>query len=314
MSGLELAEKIIEVSCNTEIVFVTVHNQYALDAFKLNAIDYILKPLSFENVSKVIDRLKRIKPHQHSPQETADKGRIFCFEKFLVYGVGSETAIMWRTTKTEELFAFLVQNVNKTVSRVKITQALWPEYSEEKSIMYLHTTIYNLKKTLLSAEIDFGLIFVNGGYQLTLPYVYIDTVEFFALVNSALASSNSSIKGYESAYNLYKGRYLNENEYIWSQNKGDEYAALYHSLVAEMCKHYAGNDDYTSAESILQKALILEPIDDSLNEMLLYLYLQKQDKAAFVKHYNKIKTVYNDELGIDLNSRMRDLYYRASKL
>ncbi|MEA4929890.1 MAG: BTAD domain-containing putative transcriptional regulator [Candidatus Limiplasma sp.] len=107
---------------------------------------------------------------------------------------------------------------------------------------------------------------------------------------------------------------MNENEYIWSQNKGDEYAALYHQLVAEMCKQYTGNHDYTSAESILQKALKLEPIDDSLNEMLLDLYLQKQDKAAFVKHYKKIKTVYNDELGIELNSKMRDLYHRASKL
>lgn len=169
MSGLELAEKMIDISCDTEIVFVTAHNQYALDAFKLNAIDYILKPLSFENVSKVIDRLKKIKPHQYSPQTTTDKGRIYCFEKFLVYGVGSETAIMWRTSKTEELFAFLVQNVNKIISRVKIIQALWPEYDEEKSIMYLHTTIYNLKKHCFPQRLTSGCFLSTAAISLLYP-------------------------------------------------------------------------------------------------------------------------------------------------
>jgi two-component SAPR family response regulator len=314
MSGLELAEKIVEICRDIEIVFVTVHNQYALDAFKLNAIDYILKPLSYENVLNVIGKLKKMKPHQYSPQNSTDKGRICCFEKFLVYGVGSDTAIMWRTSKTEELFAFLVQNINKIISRLKITQALWPEYEEEKSTVYLHTTIYNLKKTLLAAEIDFGLIFINGGYQLTLPYAYIDAVEFTTLVNAAHTDSGSSIQGYEAAYNLYKGRYLDENEYTWSQNKGDEYATLYDRLVTEMYKLYTDNGNYTSAETLLQKALIINPIDDRLNEMLLSFYLQKKDKAAFVKHYNKAKTAYYDELGLELNSNMRVLYDRAIKL
>src|SRR5690554_3694966 len=44
MNGLELAEKILEVNPKVEIVFVTAFNQYAVQAFELNALDYIVKP------------------------------------------------------------------------------------------------------------------------------------------------------------------------------------------------------------------------------------------------------------------------------
>ncbi|WP_435623534.1 LytR/AlgR family response regulator transcription factor [Flagellimonas sp.] len=38
------------------IIFVTAYNQYAVDAFEQNAIDYILKPYTFERVQKALDK------------------------------------------------------------------------------------------------------------------------------------------------------------------------------------------------------------------------------------------------------------------
>ncbi len=314
MTGLELAEKIIESSCDIEIVFVTSHNQYALEAFQVNAIDYILKPLSYENVLRVISRLKKIKPAPCSLPMGTDKGRIYCFDKFLVYGAGSNTTIKWRTSKTEELFALLVQNIGKIISRLKIIQALWPEFDEKKSTIYLHTTIYNLKKTLLLEKINFELVFINGGYQLTLPDVYIDTAEFKTIAKAELTASNSSIQGYESAYNLYKGIYLSENEYTWAQDKGDEYRIIFQQLVSEMNKLYISKCDYANAERVLQCALSIDPVDDGFNEMLLSLFLYKKDKAAFIKQYNKARTIYNDELGLDLNQNMCRLFDKVKEL
>ncbi len=314
MSGLELAEKIVESSCDIEIVFVTSHNQYALEAFQVNAIDYILKPLSYENVLRVISRLKKIKPEPGSLPMDTDKGRIYCFDKFLVYGAGSNTAIKWRTSKTEELFALLVQNIDKIVTTWWILQALWPEFDDKKSTTHLHTTIYNLKKALLAAKINFKLVFINGGYQLTLPDVYIDTIEFKTIVSLENISSASSIQSYETALSLYKGRYLDKNKYAWAQNNSDEYAIIYQRLISEMNKLYRSKHDFTKAEKVLQNALAIDPTDDNFNEMLLSLFLQKRDKAAFVKQYNRIKAIYHDTLGIDLNPCMRYLFDKAIML
>lgn len=43
---------------NFEIVFVTAYDEYAIKAFKLNAIDYILKPISIAELKNAIVKLK----------------------------------------------------------------------------------------------------------------------------------------------------------------------------------------------------------------------------------------------------------------
>lgn len=314
MSGLELAEKIIEAGIDIEIVFVTAYNKYALEAFRVNAIDYILKPLSSDDISQTITRLKKVRPSQDSPQMPADKGRIYCFGRLLVYGAGCGKAVKWRTSKAEELFAFMLQNLNNEVSKWIITQVLWPECETEKLNVHLHTTIYIIKKTLLSANIKFDFTFTNGRYKLELPDVYIDAAEFEAITNAEITLSAASIERYKKALCVYKGNYLEENEYLWSQSKAEEYSLRYRSLVSEFAKFYTTKTDYTNAEKILQKALTKAPLDDDLNEMLLKLFFIKKDNASLVMHYNKIKELYEAELGIAPNATMQDLFNRAFEL
>ena len=45
VNGLELSQKILDINDNINIVFLTAFNQYAVEAFELQAMDYILKPL-----------------------------------------------------------------------------------------------------------------------------------------------------------------------------------------------------------------------------------------------------------------------------
>src|SRR5690554_2962338 len=44
INGLELAEKILEIEPTIIIVFVTAFSEYAVQAFELNTLDYIVKP------------------------------------------------------------------------------------------------------------------------------------------------------------------------------------------------------------------------------------------------------------------------------
>ena len=54
ITGIELAN---EIPATTRFVFVTAYNGYALDAFSLNAVDYLLKPVAPERLAKTIGRL-----------------------------------------------------------------------------------------------------------------------------------------------------------------------------------------------------------------------------------------------------------------
>jgi DNA-binding LytR/AlgR family response regulator len=55
MTGLELARR-IGAACH--VVFVTAYDQYALQAFENAAVDYLLKPVAPERLSKTVTRLK----------------------------------------------------------------------------------------------------------------------------------------------------------------------------------------------------------------------------------------------------------------
>ena len=49
LSGLEFATILPE---NTMIVFTTAFDRYAIDSFKVNTVDYLLKPVSYDNFVK----------------------------------------------------------------------------------------------------------------------------------------------------------------------------------------------------------------------------------------------------------------------
>jgi two-component system LytT family response regulator len=58
---------------NFEIIFVTAYDEYAIRAFKLNAVDYILKPINIDELAKAIEKLhQRIRYRKiinNNPQE-----------------------------------------------------------------------------------------------------------------------------------------------------------------------------------------------------------------------------------------------------
>jgi two-component SAPR family response regulator len=60
IKGIELAERLREIKPDLAIVFITAHQEYSLDAFKLYAFDYILKPIDEERVKSTFQRIYKM--------------------------------------------------------------------------------------------------------------------------------------------------------------------------------------------------------------------------------------------------------------
>ena len=56
LTGVELARRI---DASTHVVFVTAYDQYAVEAFENEAVDYLLKPVTDERLARAVERLKR---------------------------------------------------------------------------------------------------------------------------------------------------------------------------------------------------------------------------------------------------------------
>ena len=77
-NGLWLADQLSQMSCETfippGIIFTTAYNdsEYLLNAIRLSAIDYLIKPVLIENLSLAIERFKKKFDHASSIRSLMD--------------------------------------------------------------------------------------------------------------------------------------------------------------------------------------------------------------------------------------------------
>jgi two-component system, LytTR family, response regulator len=59
LTGFEVARRVVEAGLDSQLVFVTAYDQYAIDAFDVNAVDYLLKPVEPERLATAVERVRR---------------------------------------------------------------------------------------------------------------------------------------------------------------------------------------------------------------------------------------------------------------
>ncbi len=67
MDGIEAAQHAQKLAHKPHIIFTTAFDAYAIKAFDLNAIDYLLKPIRQERLQTAIDKAHALQPNQLAP-------------------------------------------------------------------------------------------------------------------------------------------------------------------------------------------------------------------------------------------------------
>jgi two-component system response regulator LytT len=68
LTGFEVARRLVQADIVPQVVFVTAFDQYAVDAFTVNAVDYLLKPVDLDRLEITLDKVRRrrVVPEQAS--------------------------------------------------------------------------------------------------------------------------------------------------------------------------------------------------------------------------------------------------------
>ena len=66
------------------VVFTTAYSEYAIEGFKLDAIDYLLKPIAFEDFLKASNKLNRIYSMNNNAQSAVEQGEGVCHDCLFV--------------------------------------------------------------------------------------------------------------------------------------------------------------------------------------------------------------------------------------
>jgi two-component system response regulator LytT len=59
LTGFEVARRLVRTGVDSQLVFVTAFDRYAIEAFDVNAVDYLLKPVEAERLVTAVDRVRR---------------------------------------------------------------------------------------------------------------------------------------------------------------------------------------------------------------------------------------------------------------
>lgn len=220
-NGLQLSEQIQSLNEQIDIVFVTAFNQYAVEAFEVQAVDYILKPLTEERLNKTFRRLQRV----NRAASSAGNPYVQCFGDFEVFVNGE--ALTWKNSKAKEVLAFLVHKNGVPVDWEKIADAVWPDFNAEKAQTNFHATTYLLRKRLAEAGISQILEGARGNYKVATDKFDCDVYRLEELIGKNRMNRKEDFRLLEQL--LQKG-YMEGSGYDWAYPKAAELDALCRSV------------------------------------------------------------------------------------
>ncbi len=194
IGGLELAGHMREADPNIKIVFVTAYPDFALDAFEVDAIGYLLKPYNAERLQKQLDKAGRIR--------TVPRQRVYIqtIPHFEVYVDGRVLPI--KTAKAKELLALMVDRNGGAVTVGQAISCLWEDraYDERTGSLY-RMTYKRLKETLAAAGIEYILETRHANRSVNMEMLDCDYAKM-------LAGDKETIRG-------FSGEYM--SEYFWAE-------------------------------------------------------------------------------------------------
>lgn len=194
ITGIELAKQLKEINPKLNIVFVTGFSDYTLEAFKLYASDYILKPATPEQIKQALLNLR-------NPIEikTKNRVRIQCFGDFEIFV--DEKPLVFKRAKAKEIVAYLVDRSGSSVTMGELMTVLWD--SGEDSISR-KSNLRNLVSEVKRAFDSVGIhdIIIKGRNSISLNKNIVDCDYY------------DYIKGVPYAMNKYRGEYM--LQYSWA--------------------------------------------------------------------------------------------------
>lgn len=141
LSGLETAQRIKELSNPPLVVFVTMHPDFAVQAFELDALDYIVKPIEYQRLQETIDRAKKRLVHDkliEAQVEEKLKERIDIFVK--------------RLRKEEVFFDKLPIRERGKITIISQEDIIFAESQGKKVFIYTDKAEYPTNYTLSELE------------------------------------------------------------------------------------------------------------------------------------------------------------------
>lgn len=169
-TGMDLLSKLDRV--NFEVIFITAHNKYAVDAFRFSAIDFLTKPIDPSELRSAIDKVLKRKDKDSLAQQIevlqANMNKLTKGEKIVLKDINSiyfvEIADIIRCQSDAQYTEFhLVDHQRIVVSKtLKDYEELLSPYG---FIRTHHSHLVNVRKIVRFDKADGGTLILQNNQE-----------------------------------------------------------------------------------------------------------------------------------------------------
>lgn len=194
LDGLRLALRIRGLSPQTRIVFVTGYAEYAVDAMRMHANGYIMKPVTAQRVHEELI--------YNAPERMAPSDRLWvqCFGYFDVFW--QDKPLMFRRRQTKELLAYLIDREGAACTAEEIAASLWENETDMSAAKHrIRQLISDLRETLTAIGQEDILVRRRGQMAILRDRVDCD---YYRMLDGDM-----------NAVNSYYGEYM--SQYTWAE-------------------------------------------------------------------------------------------------
>lgn len=195
IDGITLAKRLKHANPKINIIFVTAHSQYAIEALALHSSGYIMKPATKEKIERELENLRHpiLMPTKHNIW-------IQCFGNFEVYADG--VPVKFTYNKTKELLAFLVDRKGALCTNAEIITALWEDTKNSvNKNSYLRDLRSDLISTFSSLNAEKAIRKQRGAMAVAVDHIACDYYNW--------------MEGNLQSINAYRGEYM--SQYSWGE-------------------------------------------------------------------------------------------------
>jgi two-component system LytT family response regulator len=309
-SGMEFAGRLRESGKLVKLVFVTSHKEYALSAFDVYAYDYIVKPIKQDRIHKTVQRvLTEMLSEKAQEEQESSKSKVMfnCLGGMDIRSV-QNVIVKWKTSKSAELFGYLLMHKGRLVSRARIIEDIFGDMPLKNAETYLYTTVYQLRKLLDTYGLKESLHSDSNHYALDITQIHVDMLSFEEGCKQMVTVDETNIEQALELEQLYTGDLFGERAFPWAWSEVERLWLMYSAFTHRLCSALLNRGDTQTAIRLIIKLTALNELDEETIKLFMKTLALQKNKEALMRQYLHYTEILYKELGISPSPEVTGYY------
>lgn len=308
-NGIELARGLRSSCADADIVFTTSHAEFAMPAYEVYPLDYMVKPISAKRLEQTIARAANRRGAStggasgHASSRLTVRG-LGCFE-----AVSRQAgAVKWMSKKSAELFAYLLVHRGRSMAKTRVLEDIFPEMPLKNAEIYLNTAVYQLRKALAPHGFKESIQSSQEQYRVYLNQMDVDFFQFEQGVKELSDIKTANDAAAIELEQRYAGELFEDKSYEWAIAERERLAIAYNAFAKSLVNRLLAGKRYREAAQISRRLVSYNEFDEEAILLLMTVLGAMGDRHSLHSSYERYTQLLLQELDLQPSEKLRRIY------